>query len=82
MPEIIPFQALYYNQEKFKDLSPLVCPPYDVISSREQDFYFSTDPHNFIQILLRKDDPAEDKYKKTGKQNYILISFESFKQAK
>ncbi len=66
MPEIIPFQALYYNQEKFKDLSPLVCPPYDVISSREQDFYFSTDPHNFIQILLRKDDPAEDKYKKTG----------------
>lgn len=23
-----------------------------------------------------------DKYKKTGKQNYILISFESFKQAK
>ncbi len=66
MPEIIPFKALYFNQEEFKDISSLVCPPYDVISPGEQEHYSSASPYNFINILLRKDPGAQEKYKKTG----------------
>lgn len=63
---IKPLRALVYNSEKIKDLSRVVCPPYDVISASEQEYYFNLDAHNFIQVLLRKDVPGEDKYKRAG----------------
>jgi len=63
---IKPFKAISYNPAKLKDLSRLVCPPYDVISPAEQDYYYNLDPHNFIQILLRKDVPGENKYIRAG----------------
>ncbi len=66
MPEIRPFNAVIYNQEKFKDFSDLVCPPYDVISSKQQDHYCNLSPYNFIHILLRKDIPGENKYQRSG----------------
>lgn len=66
MPEIKPFNAVIYNQEKFKDFSGLVCPPYDVISPKEQDYYHNLNPYNFIHILLRKDIPGENKYQSAG----------------
>ena len=63
---IKPFKALVYNPEKIKDLSRVVCPPYDVISASEQEYYFNLDVHNFIHVLLRKDTAGEDKYKRAG----------------
>lgn len=66
MAKIKPVRALFYNQERFPDLSKLVCPPYDVISAEEQDYYHNLSPYNFIHVLLRKDYPGEDKYQKAG----------------
>lgn len=64
MIKIKPFKAVFYNQEKLKDLSRLVCPPYDVIKPTQQDYYHNLNPYNFIHILLGKDIPGEDKYKR------------------
>lgn len=66
MTEIKAFKALVYNQEKIKDMSKVVCPPYDVISSSQQDFLMALDEHNLIHILLSKESAGEDKYKKAG----------------
>lgn len=66
MTEIKSFKALIYNQEKINDLKSVVCPPYDVISPEQQQFFLDYHPHNLIHILLSKDVPGEDKYKKAG----------------
>lgn len=66
MTEIKPFKAFIYNQEKIKDLKNVVCPPYDVISPAQQQFFLDCHPHNLIHILLGKDVSGEDKYKKAG----------------
>ncbi|MGD0335930.1 MAG: DUF1015 domain-containing protein [Candidatus Omnitrophota bacterium] len=62
MAEIKPFKAAIYNQEKVKDLSKVICPPYDIISPAQQERFHEKDPHNFICLLLGKDIPGEDKY--------------------
>lgn len=83
MTKIKPFKAVVYNQEKIKDLSSVICPPYDVISLQGQDYFYEKDPYNFIHILLRKDVAGEDKYQKAGNEfrewlkNKILIQDES-----
>lgn len=63
---IRPLRALLYNQDKVKDVSRVVCPPYDVISPSEQNYYHELDPNNLIHILLRKDIEGEDKYRRSG----------------
>ncbi len=66
MTEIQPFSALAYNPEKIPELSRVVCPPYDVISPSQQEGYLNAGEYNFIRVLLNKDVPGEDKYKKAG----------------
>ncbi|MFA5156003.1 MAG: DUF1015 domain-containing protein [Candidatus Omnitrophota bacterium] len=66
MTKVKPFRALVYNQEKIKDLSCVVCPPYDVISPERQEHYHGIDQYNFIHILLSKAAAGEDKYAKAG----------------
>ncbi|MDD4953406.1 MAG: DUF1015 domain-containing protein [Candidatus Omnitrophica bacterium] len=79
MAKIKPFQAVIYNQEKIKDLSKVVCPPYDVISAKQQDYYHGLSEYNFIHILLGKDISGEDKYERSADyfkgwlKNNILI---------
>lgn len=62
MAKIEPFRAVIYNQGKIKNIASVVCPPYDVISNQEQQYYHNSNPYNFIHILLGKDIPGEDKY--------------------
>jgi uncharacterized protein (DUF1015 family) len=64
--KIKPFRAVIYNQEKVKNLASMVCPPYDVISSQEQEHYHDLSPYNLIHILLGKDIPGEDKYQRAA----------------
>lgn len=73
MAEIKPFRAFFYNPQKISDLSKVVCPPYDVIDSKQQDFYHSLDPYNMIHLILGKDIADEDKYKKAAEyfENWI-----------
>ncbi|MCX5697897.1 MAG: DUF1015 domain-containing protein [Candidatus Omnitrophica bacterium] len=68
MSLIKPFQAVVYNQQKFKGISRLACPPYDVISPERQDYYYGLDPYNFIHLLLPRESPGEDKYIKAGER--------------
>ncbi|MCX5695300.1 MAG: DUF1015 domain-containing protein [Candidatus Omnitrophica bacterium] len=65
MIRIKPFNAVFYNKEKVKNLSSVVCPPYDIISPVQQDYYHDLDPYNFIHVLLGKDIPGENKYKRS-----------------
>jgi len=66
MTEIQPFNAVIYNQEKIRDLSKVVCPPYDIISLIRQKHYLALDEHNLIHMLLGEDIPGEDKYKRAA----------------
>ena len=54
MTDIAPFKGLTYNFNSGADLSKLVAPPYDVISTDEQESYYETDPHNIIRLILGK----------------------------
>lgn len=64
MAKIKPFRAVIYNQEKIKDLSAVVCPPYDVISPKDQRYYHERSRYNLIYILLGNDIEGEDKYQR------------------
>ncbi len=61
MTEIRPFRAVHYNQDKIKDLNRVMCPPYDVISEKQQDFYYSQSEWNFIRVMLAKEKPSDSK---------------------
>jgi len=63
MTKIKAFKAVIYNQKKIKNISKVVCPPYDVISPLQQKAYHNSDPHNFLHILLAKDILGKNKYK-------------------
>jgi uncharacterized protein (DUF1015 family) len=67
MANIKPLKAVIYNQDKIADLSKVVCPPYDVISSLAQEYYHELSPNNLIHILLGRDIPVEDKYQRAGR---------------
>lgn len=66
MAKIMPFRAISYNPQRFKDLRRVVCPPYDTISPNLQEYYHDLDPFNFVHILLGKDIPGEDKYQRAA----------------
>jgi len=65
MSKIKAFKALVYNPEKV-DFNQVVCPPYDVISQASQDVYHKRSPYNLIHLLLGKDIPGEDKYRRSS----------------
>jgi len=66
MAKIEPFRAVIYNQGEIRNLSSVVCPPYDVISPSQQQYYYDLHPHNFIHILLGKNIPGEDRYRRSS----------------
>lgn len=66
MTKVKPFKPLTYNQDKIKELSKVTCPPYDIISPERQEYFHNLNPYNFIHILLGKDTPGEDKYKRAA----------------
>lgn len=56
MSLIRPFQGIHYNPKKIKDMTTVVCPPYDVISAEQEDTLKKRSPYNFIHVMLAKDD--------------------------
>jgi uncharacterized protein (DUF1015 family) len=66
LAEILPFPGTRYNQEKVGDLSAVICPPYDVISPKEQKAYYERSPYNVIRLehglTLSKDTETENKH--------------------
>ncbi len=62
MAIIAPFKGLTYNYYIRNDFSKMVAPPYDVISSEEQESFYQLDPYNVIRLILAK--------KKTGDSDW------------
>jgi uncharacterized protein (DUF1015 family) len=71
MAKLSPFKALRYNPAKVRDLGVAVAPPYDIISPREQEFYYDLNPYNVIRLDFGKkmgnDDAKNNKYSRAAK---------------
>lgn len=63
MAEIIPFKGILYNQEKIKDISQVVTPPYDVISPDDQEKFYNRHENNIIRLDLGKEYPDDSEQK-------------------
>ncbi len=55
MVRIAPFRGVFYNQKKFRDLSKVIAPPYDVISKGEQEKLYKKSPYNFVRLDLSQE---------------------------
>jgi uncharacterized protein (DUF1015 family) len=60
MAKIFPFKGLRYNQEKIKDMSKVLAPPYDIISKDEREHYYQLSPYNVIRLILNKEEPGDN----------------------
>jgi len=64
--DIQPFCGLRYDPERIGDLSAVITPPYDVISTAEQLLYHRSSPYNVIRLEDGEERPedysAENKY--------------------
>lgn len=65
MVDIKAFNGFRYNKDKV-EISSCVTPPYDVISDKEQSYYYKKNKYNFIRLILNKkysgDNEIENKY--------------------
>ncbi len=68
--EIRPFRGLHYNRSLLGDLSSVICPPYDIISTQQQQELYARDEHNFVRLEfgreLPQDSPGNDRYSRAG----------------
>lgn len=60
MVEIKPFKGIIYNKEKIKNLSEVMCPPYDIISEDMQTELYNKHPYNFVRLTLNKITPNDN----------------------
>jgi len=57
--EIRPFHGVRYNEQLVKDLSTVICPPYDIIDpSLERELYHRS-PYNFVRIESSRELPQD-----------------------
>ncbi len=54
MAKILPFRGLLYNPHKVEDMSEVMAPPYDVISSGLQEKLYHRHPNNIVRLILGK----------------------------
>ena len=71
MAEVRPFRGIRYNSSRFgRDLSDLVCPPYDVIAPAEHAALLDRNPWNFVRLELpryeRSDAADADRYRRAA----------------
>ncbi|RKZ32299.1 DUF1015 domain-containing protein, partial [bacterium] len=68
--KIHPFRGITYSAEKFgNDLTELVTQPYDKITDKMREQYYSRHPNNFIRIVLGRKFASDDEY-----HNYYVRS--------
>ncbi len=60
MAEIRPFRGVRYNLEQVRDLSAVICPPYDVISPQLQDELYRRNESNFVRIEYNRELPQDN----------------------
>jgi uncharacterized protein (DUF1015 family) len=59
MADVRPFKALRYDTQQ-QDVSALICPPYDVISPKQEEALLQSNPYNFVRIEFSKAQPGDD----------------------
>ena len=87
MADVRPFRGIRYRVHQLGDLSALICPPYDVVSPRDQLFYHQQSPYNAIRLELGEnrpgDTPEDNRYTRaahtlqSGLQGGILVRDET-----
>lgn len=60
MARIFSFKGIRYNKDKISDLSLVTAPPYDVISSEQQESYYRKHEYNVIRLILAKSLPEDN----------------------
>jgi uncharacterized protein (DUF1015 family) len=70
LAEIRPFRGIHYNKTLLKDLSAVICPPYDVISPQQQQELHAKSEYNFIRLEdsreLPQDTPSDNKFSRSA----------------
>jgi len=56
-----PFRGYRFAIDRERDVSKIVAPPYDQISSEQQDALYAMSPANIVRVSYPKDEP-DDKY--------------------
>jgi len=68
--EIRPFRGVHYNQSLVKDLSAVICPPYDIITPQLQQELYHQSEYNFVRLEysgeLPQDAATENKYARSA----------------
>ncbi|HEY8989545.1 MAG TPA: DUF1015 family protein, partial [Candidatus Limnocylindrales bacterium] len=70
MPEIRPFRALRFVGESVGDLTAVVAPPYDVLSSEDRTKLMARHPRNVVRLDAPADeigDEADDRYRRAAR---------------
>ncbi len=83
MAMVIPFKGLRYNMNKFSDLDDVTAPPYDMISSEQQQELYDKSEYNIVRldcgVTLDTDSETENKYTRSAEclkdwlNNEILV---------
>ncbi|MFN8620180.1 MAG: DUF1015 domain-containing protein [Chloroflexota bacterium] len=60
MPILRAFRALRYAHAPGADLSPVLCPPYDIIGPQAHEVLLARDPHNAVRLELPLAEPGAD----------------------
>ncbi len=70
MAEIRPFQGVRYNQLLIKDLSAVICPPYDIITPQIEQELYHWNQYNFVRLEsgreLPQDTAVDNKYTRSA----------------
>lgn len=71
MAMVIPFKGLRYNMNKFTDLDDVTAPPYDMISSEQQQELYDKSEYNIVRLdygmSFDSDNESENKYTRSAK---------------
>jgi len=59
-PRIKPLRGLRYNNQLFKNIDKLVCPPYDVIDKKHEVALKKSSEYNFCNVLLKGENETYD----------------------
>jgi uncharacterized protein (DUF1015 family) len=57
--DVLPFRGLRYSKSKVKDLSKVICPPYDIISPAYHEELNKRSEYNFIRLEDAKSFPQD-----------------------
>jgi uncharacterized protein (DUF1015 family) len=60
LADIRPFQGVHYNPSLIKDMSKVICPPYDIIPPQLQQELHQRSEYNFIRIEYGLESPHDN----------------------